>query len=109
MNPTVMCLSGHWDEPHCTLILLRIPGIIEETQCTCTCNVVIMRKEFTEACSPSLPESTFLVTGSNPTAKRFYFHTMYLGIYDVLESRLAHLGVDLVVSSVRELWTKGVV
>ena len=34
---------------------------------------------------------------------------MYLSIYDVLESRLAHLGVDLVVGGVRELWTKGVV
>ena len=35
--------------------------------------------------------------------------TVYLSIHDVLESRLTHLGVDLVVGGVGELWTKGVV
>ena len=34
---------------------------------------------------------------------------MYLSIHDVLESGLAHLGVDLVVGCMGELWTKGVV
>ena len=34
---------------------------------------------------------------------------MYLSIHDVLEPGLAHLGVDLVVGRVGELWTKGVV
>ena len=35
-------------------------------------------------------------------------HCIYLSINNVFESRLAHLGVDLVVSGVRELGTKGV-
>ena len=36
-------------------------------------------------------------------------HCKYLSINNVFESGLAHLGVDLVVSGVRELGTKGVV
>ena len=46
-------------------------------------------------------------------AREFHCHTMYmymyLSIHDVFESRLAHLGVDLVVGCVGELWTKGVI
>ena len=36
-------------------------------------------------------------------------HCKYLSINNVFESGLAHLGVDLVVSGMRELGTKGVV
>ena len=44
-------------------------------------------------------------------AREFYCYTMYmyLSIYDVFESGLTHLRVDLVVGGVGELWTKGVV